>query len=59
MENINIKFKNSNYENKRVNIDFFVEKIKDISYKSNFVESRKELNQPKYAITKDSRVFDE
>lgn len=59
MENINIKFKNSNYENKRVNIDFFVEKIKDISYKSNFVEPRKELNQPKYAITKDSRVFDE
>lgn len=59
MENINIKFKNSNYENKRVNIDFFVEKIKDISYKSNFVESRKELNQPKYSITKDSRVFDE
>lgn len=59
MENINIKFKNSNYENKRVNIDFSVEKIKDISYKSNFVESRKELNQPKYAITKDSRVFDE
>ena len=59
MENINIKFKNSNYENKRVNIDFFAEKIKDISYKSNFVESRKELNQPKYAITKDSRVFDE
>ena len=59
MENISIKFSNNNYESKRVNMDFYSKRIKNISYKSNFIESQKEEKQTSYIIRKDSRVFDE
>lgn len=60
MENTKIKFNNyNNCENEMLNRNFYVEDIKSISYKSNFVDLPQEKNQPKYIIKKDSNVFSE
>lgn len=59
MENINNSFFSNNYNNKRVNVEFFALKTQNYSYTSSFSENRTQKNDVKYKIKRDGKVFDE
>ena len=60
MENINFKYNNNNCDNRRVEVNFYNERIPNIEYRSNFVQTlRKEQTETGYIVRKNSRVFDE